>query len=302
MSALVPVNATGGLILAPGGAAGGLVTGSGQVQYGDMLMGGGTSAGWRELVGWRDTPDASASDTQRPQAHGSYPGDVWGESLTVTYNYLLRGRPADKLVALQALEVHLPLDGVERPLVVDDGAGPTVRMARVIGRTIPMDKAFQHRPLECSVQWLCADPRRYSLGSTSATVVLGSSTGGLAYPLVYPLVYGTTVGGARSFTNNGSTHAPLRVTFTGPLINPALVSDQGWTLAFKITLADGETLTVDTSEGTALLNGAADRLYTIDPLSSPLELCLLPPGTTTLALNAASGTGNASVSFQHAYL
>jgi hypothetical protein len=302
MTALVPENTTGGLILAPGGAAGGLITGPGQVQYGDMLMGGGTSAGWRDLAGWRDTPDTSQSDTPRPQAHGSYPGEVWGESQLVTFTYLLRGRTAAKLEALRLLELYLPLDGVERPLVVHDGAAATMRMARVLQRHLPMDKAFLVGPLECSVQWVCADPRRYSLAELTTPVTIGTATGGLVYPLVYPLSYGTTIGGDRSVTNDGSTAAPFRATFTGPLINPMLTSDQGWKLAFKITLADGETLVVDTSEGTALLNGATDRLYTIDPLSSPLERCLLPPGATTLALGAASGSGSASVTYRHAYL
>lgn len=296
---LLAAEDTGGIPVLAGGMPGGQVNQPGQLQYGDMLMGGGTSAGWRELIGWRDAPDAEVSDSPRPQAHGAYPGDVWGSSLTVTYTYLLRGTPGGKASAVDAIETYAPMDGVERPLVVNDGSGPWLRMARVIGRNVPQDKWFSHGPLECSLQFLCADPRRYSLAEQSTTVGLPTSTGGLAYPLAYPLGYGTSTGGAGTARNNGSTQTPLVATFHGPLTDPILHTP-GWSLGFDINLVDGENLTVDTSMGTALLNGSADRLYTLRADSAPLERCLLPPGATNLSLTAAAGIGQAVVTYHDA--
>lgn len=297
--ALAAVEDTGGLPVVVGGMEGGQVTGPGQLQYGDVLLGGGTPAGWRELVGWRDTPESSASDAPRPQTHGTYPGDVIGESLVVTFTFLLRGTPDAKVAALNALEKYAPMDGVERCLAVDDGDGAWCRDARVIARNVPQGIHFRHGPVECSIQFLCADPRRYALAERTGTATPPVSSGGLVYPLVYPLDYGTSSSGGTTANNAGAVATPLVATFTGPLENPVLVTDE-WRMGFGITLADGETLTVDTAMGTALLNGTADRLYTITDTSDPLELCTLPPGFTNLSLIAASGSGRCVVTYRDA--
>lgn len=280
-------------------AGGGLVTTPGQLQFGPMLLGGGTSAGWRTLTGWRDLPDAELGDSPRPQAHGNYPGSVFGGPIAVTFQFLLRGTPAEKLADLETLErwTQLKPSGEELWLAVDDGDGVWMRRARVIGRSIPQEKHFTHAPLECALQFLCADPRRYSLDETTGQAVLASGSGGLAYPLVYPLVYGTQSAGALAVTNAGTADAPLTLTFLGPLTNPRVVCDD-WTLAFDITLAGGETLAVDTGTGTALLNGTADRLSAIATDSDPLDACLLPPGASTLTLTASAGSGQVQILFR----
>lgn len=283
----------------PGGA---LVTGYGHVQYGRVLFGAGSAARVRELVGWRALPDVDVSDTPRPQAHGTYPGDVLGDSLTVTLVYLVRGTPADKAAAVDAIEQHTPLDGVERMLVVDDDAlGGWYRMARVVARMVPQDKGYRVGPVECSVQFVCSDPRRYRLTEHSGTIGLPSASGGVDYPLTYPLEYGTASSTALMAANDGGAATPLQVTFTGPLTNPQLVSPD-WRLGFDLTLATGEQLVVDTAEGTALLDGTADRMYALRPTSDPLEFCTIPPGGTTLTLTAADGTGTATVANRDARL
>jgi hypothetical protein len=127
--------------------------------------------------------------------------------------------------------------------------------------------------------------------STSTKTFLGAPTGGLDY--------GDSSSGAINARNAGSVATPLAVTFIGPLDTPILTASD-WTLGFDITLVDGETLVVDTSMGTALLNGNADRAYLIRNDSDPMERCLLQPGTTNLNLIAASGTGRAEVTFRNA--
>lgn len=291
---LLDVEDTGGIPVSVGGADGGQVERPGQLQYGSMLLGGGSSARWRELVGWRSLPSAQASDSPRPQAHGAYPGDVFGDSLVVTFIYQVRGSREAKIAALNAIEKYAPMDGTERCLAVDDGDGTWCRMARVIDRQVPQGRHFQHEPVECSIQFLCADPRRYRLAEQTGSVMLPESSGGLEYALDYPLEYGESSSGQLSATNRGSLATPLVAEFIGPLTQPILIASD-WRMGFNITLADGETLTVDTSAGTALLNGTADRLYLIRNDSSPLERCLLRPGTTNLSLTATSEIGRAHV-------
>lgn len=290
---------TGGVPVDETADHGALITGPGQLQFGPMLLGDGTPAGWLDLIGWRNLPDAAVGDSQRPQAHGSYPGSVFGESLVVTYDYLLRGTPANKQAALATIERWTPLDRVERWLAVDDGDGVWFRRARVIARTVPQGKHFTHAPLECSIQFLCADPRRYSLAEKTGDATLAAGSGGLQYALVYPLEYGVPSAGALSVTNGGSTDAPMVATFIGPLTDPVIVSE-GWRLGFSLTLADGETLVVDTAAGTVLLDGTADRAYTITTHSDPVDACVLPPGSSSLTLTATTGTGRVQIAYRDA--
>jgi hypothetical protein len=304
---LLDTATTGGLPVDVGGADGAQVTGSGQVQFGDILLGSGTPAGWRKLAGWRDRPDVDLSDSLRPQAHGAYPGDVFSGSRVVTYTFMLRGLPAAKAVAVDTLERYLPVDSVERFLTVDDGTGPWFAMARVTGLHIPQEQHYRHAPLECSVQFTCADPRRYSLTEKSATVTLPAASGGLDYPLDYAgggsggLEYGVSASGSVTVSNDGSTETPLLGTLVGPLTNPVL-STPDWSLLFDITLAAGETLELDAAAGTALLNGTADRLYTIGNMSDPLEACLFPRGDTNLSLSAFAGSGQLNLTYRDARL
>lgn len=287
-------------VAADGSADGNLVEQPGQLQYGPMLLGGGTSAGWRELVSWRDLPAGQVADSQRPQAHGAVPGSVYGDSLVVTYTFILRGTRADKLAAVQTIERHTPMDGVDRALVVNDGIATELRMARVIARTIPQDYQFRVGPLTCSIQFLCADPRRYSLELHDPTLRLPVSSGGLDYPVDYPADYGIYVSGNVTVTNDGNEPSPLVATFVGPLNNPVLHAP-GWQLGFDLNLTPGETLTIDALAGTVLLNGSADRLYTIRRDSSPVEWAMVPVGVSEFSLTASGGdTGQVLLSFRDA--
>ena len=293
---------TGGIPVEPDATLTSLATGPGQVRYGDTLLGSATPAGLRALIGWRDLPDVELGDTARPQGHGSYPGSAYGGPLSPSAVFLLRGTLEAKTLALAAIERATRLDGVERPLIVNDGTGATYRMARVVARSIPQDVHFQHAPVEVSVQWNCADPRRYGLESTAAAVRVSSTTGGLGYPLDYPLDYGTTVGNSAVVSNTGTSDSHVVVSFAGPLTRPRIVCSAGWALEFDTPLAAGETLTANALDGTVLLDGA-DRLYTITPTSDPLEACTLPPGeSVSVGLSAESGTGTATVTYRPAYL
>lgn len=293
---------TGGIPVTPGGADGDLVTGAGFLQFGHILLGGTPACGWRNLTGWRDSPDVQLADSPRPQSHGSYPGSVLGDSLVVTYDYLVRGTPDAKIKALAAVETYAPIDSVERALVVNDGEGAWFRRARVMGRQVPQDARFSYSPAECSIQFVCADPRRYQLAAKTVTVRQPTSTGGLVYPLVYPLDYGTSNDGQQFAANAGNTETPPVVQFVGPLTNPTLIATDAWQLGFNLTLASGDVLTVDISNGTALLNGSADRLYTVTTDSTPLERCTIPVGSTALTLIATSGTGSVQVTWNDARL
>jgi len=294
---------TGGLQVAPGADPGSLVTRDGQVQLGPVLMGANTPARFGSLDGWLELGDASLGDTPRPQAHGVYPGSVYSGSLSVTWNFILTGTLADRVAMVRTLEHYFPMDGVERPVAAHLGDEVWYRMARLTGRSMPVDYTFPSvGATSCSMLLVCADPRRYATTEKTARAMQPTSDGGLAYPLAYPLFYGTATSGGATVTNDGSVATPLVIAFQGPLTDPSLVvsGDVTWRLGFNLTLADGESLVVDTSAGTVLLNGNADRLYLVDNDSDPLSACVLSPGSSSVALVAASGSGSVTLSYHDA--
>lgn len=292
----------GGVPVADAGTPdGALVTEYGQVQYGRVLFGTGSSARLRQLIGWRDLPDVELSDSPRPQGHGSEPGQALTGSLVVTGVFLVRGTFADKRDAVNAIEAATQPSAIEQALVVDDG-DKAMRMARVIARTIPQEKHYRHAPAEVSVQWICADPKRYALDTLQLRLTPLVTVGGVEYPAAYPLDYGDRTGqNTGTLTNAGTADAPVVVSFLGPMENPSITTDV-WSLGFDITLADGETLTVDTGAGSVRLNGDADRLYTITQTSTPVDGCTIPPGVTSFRLTTASDTGSALLSLRNTYL
>lgn len=288
-----------------GSGFGDLVLAPGHIQYGPLRLGDGTLASWGNLVGWRDLPQPQLADPPRPQSHGVYPGTVFGDALPVTFDSIVFGNtPAERDAALETIERYTPMDGVERPLVIDDGDGPWFRQARVIGRSNPVPSSWAHGAVELSIQFLCSDPRRYAVAAKTGTATLPVGSGGLTYPLDYSaapgagLQYGTFTTGGLTAVNDGSVATPLVAEFQGPLTNPVLATP-AWSMGFTINLAAGETLVVDTGAGTVLL-GDADRLYTITTDSDPLERCLLKPGATDLTLTAFAGSGQLTVTYHDA--
>lgn len=301
---MVAYDETGGIPVEPDATLTSLATGPGQVRFGDTLFGSATPARLRELIGWRDLPEVELADSPRPQGPGSYPGSALPGPVTVTGIFLLRGSPAVKALALEAIERATQPSAVDRPLIVNDSTGATYRMARVVARSIPQGRHFTHAPVEWSAQWVCADPRRYAVDETLGDLAMASESGGIVYPITYPLDYGVWSGGATALpANPGTADAPVRLTIRGPVENPRVTARNRWALQFNTTLDAGEFLQVDTAEGTVLLNGDADRLFTLSTDSSPLGDCVIPPNETTpVSLSAASGTGTATVALRAAYL
>lgn len=179
---------------------------------------------------------------------------------------------------------------------------------KVSGRLVSVGQSYsQALSPAATVQWLCADSRRYELADRSVTIAAPTAgSGGLTYPLTYPLDYGTAGSPANATcTNVGNEPASPVLVFTGPLTTPRVINTTlAYSLEFDIDLLAGQTLTVDTDAGTVLLNGTTDRLNTRSNLSVPVEYFELDPGDNNLTLLAASfGAGaQLQVLWKSAYL
>jgi hypothetical protein len=298
---------TGGILVAAEDApAGSLINGPGQLQYGGMLVADHTSLLWGEITGWRSVV-TDYNDSPLPNSHGDRAGSSLAQGLVVTFDCQLVPDLVDistRALAVATIEYHTRVQDVEIPLVVNDGAGIEFRMARVISRELPDTIISRLGADRASIQFKCADPRRYSLTPRSLRLGAPSSVGGLNYTpgLNYSpgLNYGTTTAtGQSDAVNTGNVESPIMAILYGPMIRPRLrVGDRLWTL--DISLIAGETVTIDGRTGQVLLNGLADRSQTLTDSSDLLDSFAVPPGTTTATLTTDGGDGFATLSWYDA--
>ncbi|MFC8584230.1 hypothetical protein ACFUGD_06695 [Streptomyces sp. NPDC057217] len=289
-----------------------LITGPGQVQYGDLLLGAGTSYRWRTLTGWEDLPDLDSSNAARPDSHGAYPGALLAQTRTVGLDGITIRAPRDQIggAVAQFNAGTVPrLD--EIPLVAWlDERGPLLVHARVLRRRVPTTVGYQLGVISgAALQWEATDPRRYGVDEQSADTGLPApepgldwSGGGLSWADGLDWGLGGLTGNVGAVNSGDAETSPV-ITFSGPVTMPRLTQEDGRTIEYDITLAADDRLVVDTREGTVTLNGSASRLYTATTRSVPEAAFTLAPGTTSLAFRAEthSAAAHCTVQWRSAY-
>lgn len=255
---------------------GDLITGDGQLEYNNYLLGDNIVTFMESINGWDDLPPVDSSNSLRPASHGAWVGKkLVGQRVITWTGRISTAVRSDWEATIKALrDAFVPPVGTEELTIVVRTRNET-RMAfgTLSQRQIPIDYAYSYYGAKVTLQFECSDPRLYSLGEHSQFIstppVVAS---GLIYPLVYPLSYGTEVPPNTLMINNlGNAPSPITLNFVGPMTNPTLInSTTGEQLGFEIVLTGDDTLTVNTRLGTVLLNGTADRLYTRTLTSSPI--------------------------------
>lgn len=282
--------------------AGELITQSWQVEWDGFLLGTSTAYRIQQLDGWEDLPGLDMGAAAKPSRPGSWPGRTRAQSRIVTLSLQVipdAGQMADAMRALRAATA-VSTGASEAPLAVRLHDETFLAFGKISGRVIPVNHAYsQGLAPAATLQWLCADPRRYALAEQSVTI--GAPTGGsggLTYPITYPLVYGVAATPSNATcTNTGDTPTNPTLVITGPITTPRVVnSTLTRAIEFDIDLAAGQTLVVDTDRGTVLLDGVTDRLYTRSNFSVPVEHFELAPGDNNLTLVADVFGSGAQVS------
>ncbi|WP_439674974.1 phage distal tail protein [Embleya sp. MST-111070] len=277
---------------------GSLITGDGQVQWAGLLLGPGTPfrIASEGIGGWEELPALDAGDAVRPAGHGSWPGALWAQPRTVTAQvWVLPDADADAAAIrdhVRALRQVTAVEHREQWLAVRLHGETLACKARVLQRVVPTDRQFAGQGVaKATIQWQATDPRRYEPEQGFLSTALPSRENGLTWPLSWPLVWGKAGStGDLTVTHRGSAPIAPRITFRGPCDRPSLRHPVGgFALSYDIELADGDELSVDTSDGSVLLNGTASRKETADSGSTPEELFTLDPGDTLLSFRAVSG-------------
>ncbi|MFI6883361.1 phage distal tail protein [Streptosporangium canum] len=282
--------------------AGELITQSWQVEWDGFLLGTSTAYRIQQLDGWEDLPGLDMGAAAKPSRPGSWPGRTRAQSRIVTLSLQVipgAGQMAEAMRSLRAATA-VSADASEAALAIRLHDETFLAFGKISGRVIPVNHAYsQGFAPAATLQWLCADPRRYALAEQSVTI--GAPTGGsggLTYPITYPLVYGVAATPSNATcTNTGDTPTNPTLVITGPITTPRVVnSTLTRAIEFDIDLAAGQTLVVDTDRGTVLLDGVTDRLYTRTNFSVPVEHFELAPGDNNLTLVADAFGSGAQVS------
>lgn len=277
-----------------------LITGDGQLEFNDYLLGDDVTTFMESITGWEDLPDIDSSNTLRPSSHGAWVGKKLLGQRILNWVGRFAAEPEFWQDEIQRLRTAFaPALGTEElTIVVRTRTETKMVYGTVVKRQIPVDYEYSYYGARLSIQFECSDPRRYSLGENSVFISMPDLvTDGLDYPLVYPLDYGMEATPSQLIvTNNGDAPTPVTLNFTGPVTNPVLVNQTtGQRLGFDIVLTGDEVLTVNTRLGTVLLDGTADRLYTRTLDSSPILGFQLLPGENDMQAIATEWEAGAGI-------
>lgn len=281
------------------------LTVDGQISYRDLIMGRSTVYRRVSVTGWRSLPGISSGNAAKPSSHGSWPGPKYAQERVITLTGRVQAPKigyADVMDALEAATVP-PTDDSEYPIVVREAEQSLVAWGVCTQRDIVMDRYYSVGMAPYALQFVCSDPRKYSVATQSVSMFSSPGSGGLVFPLVFPLNFGTPASpGSAIAINGGSADTPPTITITGPAENPEVVNNTtSKRIGFDVTLAAGDTLTIDVYLGTALL-GAADRSGSLSDGTGPIADFELAPGANDLAFftTTSSDTTKATVTWANA--
>lgn len=271
---------------------GSLITGDGQLEFNEYVLGDDDITFMESITGWEDLPPIDSSNTLRPASHGAWVGKKLAGQRVLTWT----GRFAPEDRDSWATEIDrikqaftIPLGTEELSIVVRTRGVSELVFGTCSGRSIPVDYQYSYYGAKLTLQFECSDPRKYSLGEHSVFISTPAIiTSGLTYPLVYPLDYGTAEApNTLLIENAGTAPSPVTINFIGEMTNPTLINQTtGERLGFDIVLAVDDILTVNTRLGTVLLNDTADRIYTRTLTSSPILGFDLLPGFNEMQIIA----------------
>lgn len=213
-----------------------------------------------DIPGWKDGPGVRRERAARMNAHGEFSERGWRDARLVT----IEGDatcPSEEVTALAEQQLAAVLaDGLAGVLEVTDTA--TVPMS--CGTYLFSEPKIEYKndtTLTFQLQFICPKPRKYGAALNAVTGV-ATAGGGLGYPLGDPLDYGVAgVPGTVTLANAGTADTAPTFTVTGPTPNGFTIThvQSGRQLVYSDAVLPGQTVRLDTSDASVLLEGYADR-------------------------------------------
>lgn len=232
----------------------------GQIQWGTLLMGPGTSYHVQAISGIDDLPDVRNQDTAKDGADGDYTGPDYTGPRTVQLSLNLLADTPDDLRAL-ILDLRRATQPGRAPAdlqLLDWGVSVSGKIRK---RSIPYDAEHLWRSGTAAIEWYCADPYLYGLVEQSQSTTAYSPAAGRTYPRVYPVAYGSSgTSGTITATNGGDSPAYPVLRLDGPVANPSIEQpNTGSLLILDATINAGEYLLIDTRSRAVLYQGTTPR-------------------------------------------
>ena len=288
-------------------AAGDLITTDWEMEYNGLLMGGETDYNIRAISGLLDMPDIVSADQSRLRRHGLRAGDDFLQGRAVTITLEVYGSTAPLFAsAVQALKLAFRPGQAEIPLVfqipaICNGVKFQVN-ARPRRVSWPVNMEHFFRKPELVVEFYATDPRLYAAAVGQNSASLPTAGGGLSFNATPDFSFGaTSTGGELTLTNNGTFSTPVVFRIHRPVQTPTLIHNGlGGELELGITVANGDFLVLDSASRTVLLNGTADRYYTLAADSVWFDL---EPGDNYISFRGATtDVGSITATYRSAWV
>lgn len=264
-----------------------------QFAYNGLTFGAGTDVQLVQADGLRALPGIRSSDLTRPRSDGSFAGLNFLDERTITLELLVSvtaSAPWESVleaVANAFLHISSPSALLSLQFYLPGWAGARQVTCRPSKGSVPTTLEYAFHLAKILVEFSCPDPLIYDIITQTASCGLPNPLAGAPFPWAFPLSFGASSGGSINLVNAGNYATPVTFTIHGPCTNPKIINAAtGQTLAFNITLANSDTLVIDTGAHTVILNGTASRYNTLVPGSAWFTL---PAGSLTVNFNSGDG-------------
>ena len=259
------------------------------------------------IAGLDDLPAIRAADAPRAGDHGSWAGIDYmdGRSIDITFA-VIADDSNDLAVQMALLETAFVPQATELPLLLYGSTRlVNVRPRRFIA---PYDATYLRKSCEVSVQLFATDPRVYDANLQQVVLGLPTASGGMTFNAAFNLGFGSAgTGGTAAVTNAGTFASRPVLVITGPCDTPIVQNvTQNKKVSFNLTLAAGDTLTVDTDAKSVLLlvSGSTIPASRRSALGAGSQWFDLAPGASTITYqaNTYQAASSLTIQFRSAWL
>lgn len=169
----------------------------------------------------------------------------------------------------------------------------------VITKSIKFAGSANQKHNICVIELIAPNPFWYDPNILTSYLV--GFSGGFSFPMSFPINFGT-VGTQININNTGNVDTPLLITFSGEIVDPIITNNTtGEALTIVKTIADGDTLVINTAFGSKSVRILSGGVYTnafeyVDPDSVFFQLV---PGINSISYSATSEGSNAKGQIQY---